>query len=58
MCHAVLRPAQTLWAYKTWHSHSYEANQEREANDMAVFEAIERDLEPKKTSILDEKQQQ
>ena len=43
-CHAVLWPAHTIWVYKTWDSRSYEANQEREANDMAVFEAIERDL--------------
>ncbi|RMX66247.1 hypothetical protein KXD40_008931 [Peronospora effusa] len=37
---------------------SYEANQEREANDMAVFEAIERDLAVEKQAFLMEKQQQ
>ena len=34
---------------------SYEANQEREVNDMVVFVAIERDLVAKITSIRDGK---
>ena len=51
-CHVVRRPAQTLWVYNTWDSHSNEANQEREANDMAVFGVRKRDL-VEKTSILD-----
>ncbi|KAK1937184.1 Centromere protein J [Phytophthora citrophthora] len=37
---------------------SYEAKQEREANEMAEFEAIERDLAAEKESYLMEKQQQ
>ncbi|KAG6959232.1 hypothetical protein JG687_00008925 [Phytophthora cactorum] len=37
---------------------SYEAKQEREANEMAEFEAIERDLAAEKEAHLKEKQQQ
>ncbi|KAL4166836.1 hypothetical protein KRP22_014088 [Phytophthora ramorum] len=37
---------------------SYEAKQEREANEMAEFEAIERDLAAEKEAYLMEKQQQ
>ncbi|KAL3661257.1 hypothetical protein V7S43_013865 [Phytophthora oleae] len=37
---------------------SYEAKQEREANEMAEFEAIERDLAAEKVAYLMEKQQQ
>ncbi|KAE9343249.1 hypothetical protein PF008_g9760 [Phytophthora fragariae] len=37
---------------------SYEARQEREANEMAEFEAIERDLAAEKEAYLMEKQQQ
>ncbi|ETL83523.1 hypothetical protein L917_16544 [Phytophthora nicotianae] len=37
---------------------SYEAMQEREANEMAEFEAIERDLASEKEAYLKEKQQQ
>ena len=44
MCHVARRPAQTLWVYKTWDSHSCEASQEREANDMAVFGMMKHDL--------------
>ncbi|EEY53014.1 uncharacterized protein PITG_19884 [Phytophthora infestans T30-4] len=37
---------------------SYEAKQQREANEMAEFEAIERDLAAEKDAYLKEKQQQ